>query len=86
MMQSPMQRDPRHAEGLSSALHQAVLQFRRPKSTSHSFRRISTTMALPPKFAGQMVATAGAEVKHTLEICTSPSSLPVEPLLHRSAW
>lgn len=30
-------------------------------------------MALPPKFAGQMVATAGAEVKHTVEICTSPN-------------
>src|SRR5947209_16483682 len=28
-------------------------------------------MALPPKFAGQMVATAGLEVKHTLEICKS---------------
>jgi len=25
-------------------------------------------MALPPKFAGQMVATAGMEVKHTLEL------------------
>ena len=27
-------------------------------------------MALPPKFAGQMVATGGMEVKHTLELCT----------------
>ncbi len=34
-------------------------------------------MALPPKFAGQMVATGGMEVKHTLELCTLlQSSLP----------
>jgi len=51
-------------------------------------------MALPPKFAGQMVATAGLEVKHTLEIyldyvCPFSAKMfhtlnsSIRPLLHQ---